>query len=268
MKSIAITSGKGGVGKTTVAANLAAALGHSGNVLALDADLGLANLDILLGVRPAKTLNHVVRDGLALSDAVTPAPGGIGLIAGGSGIEELARLGDEQLQPILSQLQELAEGYDWLMVDTAAGLSPHVLCFASSVDQAVIVCTPDPASIMDAYATAKSLFARNPSNSPLLVVNCADSEEQAEVVYGKLRTIVGRFLNRSLGYAGCVRRDPVAAACARTRELYVLKNPKCAASRDVLRLAQKLSQSPAEDSGLSLLQRLREAFLGGKPKAA
>jgi flagellar biosynthesis protein FlhG len=269
MRSIAVTSGKGGVGKTTITANLAMALAAKyGKVLVFDADLGLANLDIQLGMRPQKTLSHVVRDGTPLSEAVTEGPGGIHLIAGGSGVEDLVRLPEDRLSSILTELTSLAETYDWLLIDTAAGIHEHVLMFATSTDQALIVCTPDPSSIMDAYATAKSLFNRRSDATAWIVINCADAESQGRYVFEKLRQIIGQFLNRSVQFAGVIRRDSTAAQCFRTREAVFLKQPKSNASKEIAALADTLAGHAQDEPKFSFLEKLKASLTGAKNKAA
>lgn len=261
MRSLTIASGKGGVGKTSLSANLACAWAMQGKrVLALDADLGLANLDIMLGVRPEWTLRHVVRGEIELRCAVSAVPAGFDLIAGGSGVEELVKLQGQPLEAVLSDLAGLGSSYDCVLFDNAAGLGEHVMAFASAADAVLVVCTPDPASLMDAYATAKRVYAHKPSAAMSLVVNCADSEAQAEVLYEKLRGIVGKFLNRSLDYAGCVRRDQAVALAARTREPFVVKSPNSPASRDVVRLASKLMEEATRSNPHPFLDRLRAAF--------
>lgn len=266
MKTIAIASGKGGVGKTVIAANLAAALvdwGHS--VLLFDADFGLANVDILLGVECEKSLKDVVADGVELSKIICTGPGEVDLISGGSGVDELLDLSDSQLEDVLQQLTKVAREYDYVIIDTAAGLHPHVLAFTISADLALFVCTPDPTSLMDCFVALKMLYRVKPDAKAALLVNQADTASQAEVVFNKLKTIVGQFLSKSVIYAGAVEWDETVAECSRSRTSLVLTKPKSKPAKQIDELAEWIIDGAEEieeedDEQFSLMERLRSAF--------
>ncbi|MCH7904737.1 MAG: AAA family ATPase [Armatimonadetes bacterium] len=266
MKTIAIASGKGGVGKTVIAANLAAALvdwGHS--VLLFDADFGLANVDILFGVECDKSLKDVVVDGVELRKIICTGPGEVDLISGGSGVDELLDLSDSQLEDVLQQLAKVAREYDYVIVDTAAGLHPHVLAFTNSADLALFVCTPDPTSLMDCFVALKMLYRVKPDAKTALLVNQADTASQAEIVFNKLKTIVGQFLSKSVLYAGAVEWDETVAACSRTCASLVLTKPKSKPAKQIDELAEWIIDGAGEieeedDDQFSLMQRLRSAF--------
>ena len=268
MKTIAIASGKGGVGKTVIAANLAAALvdwGHS--VLLFDADFGLANVDILLGVECEKSLKDVVADGVELSKIICTGPGEVDLISGGSGVDELLDLSDSQLEDVLQQLTKVAREYDYVIIDTAAGLHPHVLAFTISADLALFVCTPDPTSLMDCFVALKMLYRVKPDAKAALLVNQADTASQAEVVFNKLKTIVGQFLSKTIVYAGAIEWDETVVACSRTRTSLVLTEPKSKPAKQIDELAEwiidgcgEIEEDEDDDEQFSMLQRLRSAF--------
>ena len=266
MEMIAIASGKGGVGKTVVAVNLAVALaewGHS--VLLFDADFGLENVDILFGVECDKSLKDVVADGVELRKIICTGPGEVDLVSGGSGVDELLDLSDSQLEDVLQQLAKVARDYDYVVIDTAAGLHPHVLAFTNSADLALFVCTPDPTSLMDCFVALKMLYRVKPDAKTALLVNQADTASQAEIVFNKLKTIVGQFLSKSVLYAGAVEWDETVAACSRTCASLVLTKPKSKPAKQIDELAEWIIDGAGEieeedDDQFSLMQRLRSAF--------
>ncbi|MCH8979887.1 MAG: MinD/ParA family protein [Armatimonadetes bacterium] len=264
MKILAVASGKGGVGKTTISANLAITLAEYGHtVLVFDADLGLANVDVLLNLKPQATLKHVVADELALKKVVLAGPAGIDIIPGGSGVQELVGIDQEQLDKLIGHLASVMKGYDYVIFDTASGLDKNVIAFLLAADRTMVVCTPDPTSIMDAYATTKSLFAVRPDADVALLVNMADDLRQGEVVFNRLKAIVGQFLNKEISFAGCIAWDHTVIAAARARESFVLCFPKGKATEQIDAVAERVFQDEIETDGseeLSLLQRLRAAF--------
>lgn len=265
MRTIAVASGKGGVGKTNIAANLAIALAQSEHkVLLFDADLGLSNLDVLLALNPQATLKQVVCEGLGIADAVVPGPEEIDVVTGGSGAKELVDLDDEALQSLWKKLEAFAGNYDFLVIDTASGIGRTVMTFLTRSDATLVVCTPDPTSVMDAYATSKTLFCERPGADVALIVNMADNERQGCVVYERYKAIVGQFLNREVALAGVILRDPDVLECTRARVPFIIASKGCHAAREVRRIAERLEQGRIEDDSdgpdLGLLQRLRGAF--------
>lgn len=171
---IAVTSGKGGVGKTNFSSNLSLVMARSGlRVIAVDADLGLANLHVVLGVMPRYHLEHVIRGERTLQETLHTAPGGLQIIAGGSGITELANLDVPRRDAFITGLSELDTLADVILLDTGAGLSHNVLAFLCAVEEVIIVTTPEPTAITDAYATIKVVSQQNPAARLMLVVNMA-----------------------------------------------------------------------------------------------
>ena len=264
MKTLAVASGKGGVGKTSVSANLAITLAEYGHtVLVFDADLGLANVDVLLGLKPQATLKHVVLDDVVLKKIVMAGPAGIDVVPGGSGVQELVAISQEQLDDLIGQLASLAKSYDYVILDTASGLDKNVIAFLLKADRTMVVCTPDPTSIMDAYATTKALFAVRPDAEIALLVNMADDLRQGEVVFNRLKAIVGQFLSKEILFAGCIAWDHTVLAASRARESFVLSYPKGKATEQIDVVAERVFQDEMDEEvseDLSLLQRLRGAF--------
>lgn len=269
MKIIAVTSGKGGVGKTALAANLGIAFSLKGQrVVVFDADLGLANLDVLLGIKAEFTLQHVLDGTTSLPEALIEGPGGIRIVAGGSGVGKLLRISRKRLQEFLLQVAELESSTDILMFDTASGADAHVMTFARCADQVLLVATPDPASILDAYATAKVLLRHKPDAFIRVILNLVTEEAQARRVFSAMQAITQRFLDKDLYYGGCVRQDPRVTHWTRLSKPFLLAEPKSPASRDVAALAANLAVQPAERTGDSVAERIQAAFGMAQREAA
>ncbi|MCY0886026.1 MAG: P-loop NTPase, partial [Firmicutes bacterium] len=192
---LAITSGKGGVGKTTLAVNLALDLVLKGErVILLDADLGLANVNILLGIEPRHTLWDVVEGSRGLADIVEPGPYGLKLVPGASGLAALARLDPPTLDALVSGFRELDRACDWLIADTGAGIAPGVLAFALAADAVLVVTQPEPTALTDAYGLIKALWAEGYTGAVQLVVNRVRNERQGLEVAGRLKELARRAL--------------------------------------------------------------------------
>jgi flagellar biosynthesis protein FlhG len=261
MRTLAVTSGKGGVGKTNLSANLGIALSEAGKrVVVFDADLGLANLDVVLGVKPAWTLQHVLAGEKKLHEIVGSGPGGVGYIAGGSGVGALVTLAGPELDRFLTDLVELELGTDILVFDTGAGVDNMVMTFLEAADETLLVTTPDPASITDAYATAKMLWARKPTATIRVILNMVADQAHAKAVFAKIQTISQQFLGKSLVYGGHIHSDPKAVACIRSRRPFVLADPTCHAAQDVRAIAADLLGREYEAPTVRLSERLRSIF--------
>ncbi|HBN07500.1 MAG TPA: hypothetical protein DD435_02260 [Cyanobacteria bacterium UBA8530] len=207
-RTIAVTSGKGGVGKTSLTVNLALALsrGHKKTVM-IDADLGLANVDVMMGISPPHTLSEVVRGEKTLAEILLPIGEYLEIVPGGSGIGELADLDQDSLAHLVRQLSSLEQRADFILVDTGAGISNVVLNFVLAAQEVLVVTTPEPTSVTDAYAIIKAIDRRSPETIVRLVVNMADSEGIARDVAQKLIMIVERFLKIKVEYLGFIERD-------------------------------------------------------------
>lgn len=262
MRSIAITSGKGGVGKTNISANLSVALArHRQRVVVFDADIGLANLDVVLGCKVESTLQNVLSGDKTLSQVLHPGPGGIRFVPGGSGIEALFNLNDHQKERFFDELATLEKDTDILIFDTGAGLDSNVMTFLQAADEVLVVVTPDPASLTDGYATAKALFKENPTADVGLILNMVESQHEAKQVYAHLFSVVQRFLGAHLKYAGCVRMDMGAVTFIRRRVPFIVGDPNLPASVDINRLAAAvLGKATPEGEAGGLITRLRSLF--------
>ena len=208
IRVISVTSGKGGVGKSNVVTNLAISLSNQGKkVLILDADLGLGNLDVLLGLSPVYNLNHVLSGEKGISEILIDGPAGIKIIPAGSGVQDFTNLGQHEKLRLLDELDMLEENFDVMIVDTEAGISENVTYFAAAAQEIIVVVTPEPTSITDAYALIKLLATQYSEHHFKVLVNIAKDSEDALEVFRKLANVAGRFLDISLDYLGCVVRD-------------------------------------------------------------
>ena len=246
MKTYAITSGKGGVGKTSLSTNIGIALVQSGaKTILFDADLQLANVDVALGIQPEYTLQHVVAEEMPLVDVICDAPGGLRVIAGGSAIGTLMTAGPKRMGTFLSQIADLSQETDYLLFDTSAGLDNRVMTFCKFADEVILVTTPDPTSVTDAYATAKVALKRAPGKPIGVVVNMASSEADAQQVYRTLADIARRFLGAELNFLGFVAMDPKVTSCNRKRVPFLVGAPDCGAATQVRAIATKLRSRDA-----------------------
>jgi flagellar biosynthesis protein FlhG len=244
----AITSGKGGVGKTFVSANLASALARRGErVLVLDADLGLANLDVVLNLFPKITLHDVFTGKHSLEDAILPAPGGFSVLLAGSGMVEYSRLTPEVREQLQKVVQTVTPRYDRVLLDTGAGISDVVLYTVSLADDVLIVATPEPTSLTDAYATIKVLATTQHRMKVQLVMNQALKSGEGRVVRGQLQQVVDRYVSPAIGQPvkldliGEIPNDPSVREAVLRRQLLLQCFPGSAAAAAVNALATRLT---------------------------
>jgi flagellar biosynthesis protein FlhG len=244
---IAITSGKGGVGKTNIVANLGFALSHLGKkVLILDADLGLGNLDVLLGVAPKYNISHVIRGDKTIEEILEEGPGKIKILPAASGIQELTQLTHDQKMQFFTHLDRLIDDMDILLIDTAAGISSNVMDFNVMAHEIIVVVSPEPTSITDAYALMKVLSLKYAEKSCKVLVNLVASAREAQEVFRQLDIVTGRFLDIRIDYLGCVLRDDNLTRGVKHQRLVSDLYPDSKASRCFSELAKRMSKlSPA-----------------------
>jgi len=245
----AVTSGKGGVGKTFVSANLAAALAARGErVLVLDADLGLANLDVALNLTPRHTLHDVIGDRANLDDALTEAPGGFTVLPAGSGLLEYSRLTADVRERLLQILDTLRPRFDRVLLDTGAGISDVVLYTVSLADEVLMVATPEPTSLTDAYAAIKVLATTQQRRRLKLLVNQTGEGSDGRRVCAQLQRVVSRYVDAAVGEAvvlelvGEVPQDPAVREAVLRRELLLEIYPGCAAAQALVTAAARMSR--------------------------
>jgi len=249
-KVIAITSGKGGVGKTNIVANLGYTLTRLGKkVLIFDADLGLGNLDVMLGLAPRFNLSHVISGEKDMAEILMDGPGGMQILPAASGIRQLTRLTPGQKEQILIALDRLIEPLDVLLIDTAAGLSSNVLYFNVAAQEILVVVCPEPASITDAYALMKVLSLNHAQKNFCLLVNQAQSSAEGQDVFRQLSMVTDKFLKISLEYMGCILSDRNLVRSVRRQRVTSELFPQTEASRGFESLARKIcSRSPVSAS--------------------
>lgn len=238
---VVVTSGKGGVGKTNFALNLAISLADAGKkAILLDADMGMANVDIILGLVPKYNLFHVVRQEKELKEIIIPGPHGIQIIPGGSGIFQLANMGDYELKQVIYQLGKLEGQCDFMVIDTGAGIANNVLSFAVMADDIIVLTTPEPTSLTDAYGVIKTATTREARGKYHLVVNRANSESQGIVIGQKLKSVCERFLGVEVDVLGYVAEDRAVHSAVMKQEALVVHAPKSSAAQSIRRIATRL----------------------------
>ena len=243
MRTVTITSGKGGVGKTNVAVNLALAIGRMDRrVLLVDADLGLANVDVLLGVRCPHTLQEVMAGQRKIADVLVEVAPGVSILAASSGILRMERIGNDERLRLLDELQSLATRFDLMLLDTGAGLTENVLFFSAAADQLLLVTTPEPTALTDSYAMLKVLSAQHDLDEAVLLVNQASGALEGQAVYDKLSDIAGRFLKRTVHYFGHLPKDSLVAKAVTERKALLLAYPHAPAAVAFSALAGRFEQ--------------------------
>lgn len=253
-KTISITSGKGGVGKTTLTANLALSLAARGQkVLILDGDLGLANVDIFFGVRPTGNVHDVLMGHKSMREILCDLGGGIQLLPGGSGLPELQTMNNFQRRALLEAVAELPHDFDWMIVDTAPGISENVLYLNAAADETAVVITPDPASFADAYALIKLLHQRHRKNRFRLVCNQVRDANEGFALYRKFQDVVTRFLDVSLDDWGSIPHDPLLRQANQQQRLILRQDVRAQSARAIESLSARihgLGLKTASDGGL------------------
>jgi len=249
-KVVAVTSGKGGVGKTFVSANLAAALSKRGlRVLVLDADLGLANLDVVLNLYPKVTLHDVFTGKAKLEDAIVRAPGGFSVLLAGSGMVEYSRLTPEVRDDFLRIMGGLVPHYDIVLLDTGAGISDVVLFAVSLASEVIVVATPEPTSLTDAYATIKVLVGQQKRQTIRMVINQTARLGDGRAITVQLQQVLDRFVTTEPGrpiklvHLGDIPADPAVRQAIMRRQLLIQSTPSSPAAMAVTQLAQKIEET-------------------------
>jgi len=251
-RAIAVTSGKGGVGKSNLSVNLSVCLARQGlRVCLLDADLGMANADVLCGLAPKHTLEDVVKGDRRLSEVVVPAPGGFTLIPGASGVGRLANLEVSEQHRLVEQLGLLERTVDLGVVDTGAGVGTAVTSFVAAAAATLVVVTPEPTSMTDAYGAIKVLAADLPHARPRLVVNQVASLAEARDVHARIDRVSRRYLGRGVAYAGAVPSDPSLQAAVRRQRPLAVAAPDAPAARAIRALAETLSREFGDEPSTS-----------------
>ncbi|MBF0565284.1 MAG: MinD/ParA family protein [Nitrospirae bacterium] len=241
VRTIAVASGKGGVGKTNIVASLAIAMKKAGsNVLILDADLGLSNIDVLLHLAPKYNIQNVLNGEMTLKDIMVDGPHGVKILPATSGVQELTSLDEFQRMRILEEFESFDGDIDVLLIDTAAGISENVAFFCIAAQEIIIIASPEPTAITDAYALIKVLYTRYQEKEFSVLVNSARSDVEAKEVFRRLATAAEKFLNISLDYLGYLPYDIAVANSVRTQRAFIDAYPLSKASKMITELAAKI----------------------------
>ncbi len=244
LRVLAVSSGKGGVGKTNFVANLAYALSKRGKkVLVVDADLGLNNIDILLGLTPQKHIGHVLAGESNIEDIILRGPADIHVLPAGDGLQELTQLQPEKKMVLMDELDRVSKGYDFLIFDTGAGISTNVTYFCSAAHEIILIATTEPTSLIDVYALIKVLHKNHAQKYFRVVINSVSSEREAQGVYRNLTAVTDKFLNGvSIEYLGYILHDPNVPKAVRQQKAFLELYPFSKFSGCLNELAEKISK--------------------------
>jgi len=244
---LAVTSGKGGVGKSNTSVNLAIALARQGKrVILIDADLGLANVEVLMGFNSVYTLQDVIDGERGIRDVLVRAPGGIQVVPGTSGLAKMADLPTSARQNVLKGLRDLHDQADFIIVDTMAGIGQNAVGFTLAADEVLLITTPEPSAIVDAYAMLKTVYHRRDDAVVRLIVNMAAYDTQGKAVAAKLANVAQQYLGRNLSYLGFVPRDPHVSQAVMQSTPFLLAYPDCPAAKAMQQLAARVLQQQVE----------------------
>ena len=274
VRVIAVTSGKGGVGKTNISVNLAASLSLAGQrVMLMDADLGLANVDVLLGLEPHFDLQHVISGEKSLDEIIVQGPLGIHVVPASSGVEKMAELTSVEHASLIAAFSELKQPIDVLIVDTAAGIADGVVSFAKACQEVIVVVCDEPTSLTDAYALIKVLSMRHGIKQFQILANMVKDESQGLNLYEKLLNTTDRFLEVGLKYLGSVPFDEQLRQSVRAQKPVIEAYPRSPAAKALVRIGEKINRWPLPDQATGYLQFFVERLLAAagstaKPVAA
>jgi flagellar biosynthesis protein FlhG len=242
IRVISVTSGKGGVGKTSITANLAVAFQKlNKKVLILDADLGLANMDIMLGINPRYTISNVLTGEKSLDDVIIETPAGFKLLPGASGIQELTDLDDDQRRFLLSELDAIHEDFDIILIDTSAGISSNVMYFNFAAMERLVVLSNEPTSLTDAYALIKVLTNTYNQKRFKVLINLVQDGNEADRIFRSLSIAVDKYLQSpSLDYLGWIPHDKMLPRAIKRQKPLINTHPKTPAARSIMNLAERI----------------------------
>lgn len=262
-QSIAITSGKGGVGKSNIAISLALALQQLDHkVLIFDGDLGLANIHILLGISPKYTLAHVVQEECSLTEIMCPGPAGITILPGSSGLSTMANLPSVQLELLMRKLVAIEHQFNYMIIDGGAGIGYNAIQLSSMADSILLVLSPDPASLADAYSTAKILIAKGIQKISVLV-NMAESNNNGKEIFCRLQSLVKKFLHRDVSLAGILPYDKQVIKLIRKQKNMQIEKQSATFSYQIQKLAGNICGKHTLRKG-SFFSRLFNSQLRGE----
>lgn len=239
-KVLAITSGKGGVGKSNFAVNLAISLKRLGyRVLILDADIGLANIEILTGINIKYTIMDLIKRDMDIRDIIGEGPEGVKIISGGSGIHQLSMMDKKNTNRFLGEIEKLEFEMDYIIIDTGAGVSNIVLDFVMASDETILITTPDPTSLMDAYTMIKALTTNGYKGKINIVANIVENRQEGVSIFNKLNKVSKKFLDVNLNYLGYLKRDAIVNKAVKIQQPFLILNSSSNISKKMNVIALK-----------------------------
>ena len=261
--TIAVTGGKGGVGKTNMTANLAIALASLGRrVAVLDADYALANIDVLLGFTPRFTIEHVLNGQMSVGEILVEGPGGIKVVPATSGMQHLSQLSEAQQNKLFNALQVMEKHFQHLLIDTAAGISDNVLSILRAANEVIVVTNPEPPAFVDSYALIKQLLSEQRDARVRMIINSVSDEAEARSVFERISTTLYRFQKARIEYLGYVLEDANVRRAVKRQRAFILQYPGSPASRCVSEIARKLVDGAPKRKAAGFWERLMRVIGG------
>lgn len=259
-KIITITSGKGGVGKSNIVVNTSIMLQKLGKkVLLFDADIGMGNDDVLMGFLPKYNVFDIIFNNKTVEEVMIKGPHGVSLVPAGSGLSRIENLSKKKREEFINKLSAL-ENFDYILMDTGAGISRDVLGFISCCDELIVVTTPEPTSLTDAYSLLKAVSHFNLKSKAKVIINRALDEKEANITFNKLNNAVSKFLRVEMEYLGMVSEDRKLVQSVRAQEPFIISYPNCDASKDIEKIAVKLIGDGSSNSGLGIQGLFKKIF--------
>ena len=263
IRVVSVASGKGGVGKTIISVNLAIALSRLGvRVLVVDADFGLANIDIMLGVTSKYNVSHFLKGEKDLHEIIQLGHEGVRFISGGSGINELLNMDEKQLAGLLSGLVRLDSPIDFIIIDNGAGINDNILQMILSSSETIVVTTPEPTAILDAYALVKTILKRDNSHPLHVLINKCENKKEALRVQEGFIEVIGRHLGKNINPLGLIMYDHEVPSSIKRQVPIMVSAPECATSSSICQISRSLLDLPGERGSGRLLSKLFYRMLG------
>ena len=262
VRCIAVTGGKGGVGKTNISINLATSLSKQNKrVMLLDADFGLANVDVVLGLSPGKNLLHVIEGQCDLQDIIIDGPENIKIVPASSGVKKMANLNSLEQSGLIAAFGELGSNVDVMIVDTAAGISESVVHFARAAGEVIVVVCDEPASIADAYALIKVLSKDYAVNKVSIITNQVESNAHGEVLFNQILKVINKYLDVSVNHLGSIPEDTYLKKAVKRQLAVTAAYPRCRSSEAFKEIAKRISNKKADECSSGNLEFFAEQLV-------
>jgi flagellar biosynthesis protein FlhG len=265
IRVISVASGKGGVGKSSISVNLAVALSRLGiRVLVVDADFGLANVDVMLGVTSRFDVSYFLKGEKSLHDIIQLGHEGVRFISGGSGVNDLINLGEDKLAELISGIVHIDAPIDFIIVDTGAGINENIIQLVLASTETVIVTTPEPTAILDAYALVKTIVKRNASHPLHVLINKCEGKKEANRVQEGFVEVVGRHLGKNINPLGLIMYNHDVPQSIKRQIPISVSDPGCATAKEIEQIARSLLDLPIESTSNNILSRVFARILGDR----